>query len=309
MKLITGFLLCFLSFSSLHAQEKLTILLDWFVNPDHAPLLIAQQLGYFQDEGLDVRFIPPSDPNDPPKLLAAKQADIALSYQPNLYLLVSEGLPIARIGTLIDTPLNSLMVLADGPIHTVADLKGKTIGYSVGGFEDIYLTAMLGKNGLKLSDVNLINLNFALSSALLTKKVDAVMGAFRNFELNQMSLMQTKALAFFPEEEGVPLYDELIFIVHKDRIHDERFKKFLNAIQRAVIFILNNPEKSWEIASKAYPDINDALNHLAWMDTIRRFSHNPAGLDWKKYEDFATFLKKYNPSLQLPSMETYIPRL
>ena len=309
MKLTTVFLMCFLSLSSLQAQEKLTVLLDWFINPDHAPLLIAQELGYFKNEGLEVRLIPPSDPNDPPKLLAAKQADIALSYQPNLYLLVAEGLPIARIGTLIDTPLNSLIVLADSSIQTIADLKGKTIGYSVGGFEDIYLTAMLDKYGLKLSDVTLISLNFSLSSALLTKKVDAVIGAFRNFELNQLSLMNIKALAFFPEEEGVPLYDELIFIVHQDRIHDQQFKRFLKAIQRAVIFILNNPEKSWEIARKAYPDINDPLNQLAWMDTLRRFSHNPSLLDWKKYQDFVDFLKKHNPSLQLPAMETYVPRL
>ena len=59
------------------AGEKFVVLLDWFTNPDHAPLYVAQGLGYFTDAGLDVELIAPADPNDPPKLVAAGKADIA----------------------------------------------------------------------------------------------------------------------------------------------------------------------------------------------------------------------------------------
>ena len=63
------------------------------------------------------------------------------------------GLPLTRIGTLISTPLNTVVVLADGPIKSIKDLKGRKVGFSVGGLEDALLGAMLEKAGLKLSDV------------------------------------------------------------------------------------------------------------------------------------------------------------
>src|SRR5690606_19931927 len=109
--------------------DKLTVLLDWFVNPDHAPLVIAKERGMFAAEGLEVELVAPADPSTPPRLVAAGQADIAVSYQPNLHLQVKEGLPLVRIGTLVETPLNSLVVLEDGPVQSIADLKGRTIGF------------------------------------------------------------------------------------------------------------------------------------------------------------------------------------
>ena len=86
------------------ATEKMTVLLDWFVNPDHAPLYVALEKGYFADAGLEVELIAPADPNDPPKLVAAEKADLAVSYQPQLHLQVAEGLPLVRIATLVATP-------------------------------------------------------------------------------------------------------------------------------------------------------------------------------------------------------------
>ncbi len=70
------------------AAEKLTLMLDWFVNPDHAPIIVADAQGYFAAAGLEVEIVAPADPNDPPKLVAAGQADVAISYQPQLHIQV-----------------------------------------------------------------------------------------------------------------------------------------------------------------------------------------------------------------------------
>ena len=212
------------------SAEKLTVLLDWFVNPDHGPLIVAQEKGYFKDARLDVELIAPADPNDPPKMVAAGKADIAVSYQPQLHLQVTQGLPLVRIGTLVATPLNCLVVLKGSPVQSIADLKGKKIGFSVGGFEDALLGAMLAKHNLKLSDVELINVNFSLSPSIISGQVDAVIGAFRNFELNQMDIVGKPGRAFYLEEEGVPSYDELIFVANKDaHSNNPALVKFLQA--------------------------------------------------------------------------------
>lgn len=287
------------------AAEKLTVLLDWFVNPDHGPLVIAQQQGFFEAEGLEVELVAPADPNDPPKLVAAGKADIAVSYQPQLHLQVNEGLPLVRIGTLVATPLNSLVVLRDGPIDGIKQLEGKKIGFSVAGFEDALLVTMLENKGLARDDVELVNVNFALSPALLSGQVDAVIGAFRNFELNQLEIEGSKGKAFYPEEEGVPAYDELIYVAHKDSLDRPELRRFMNAVERATLWILNHRGKAWE-SFKAYArELDDELNARAWKDTVPRFAHSPAALDTGRYDRFAAFLNERGLIGEVPAVGTY----
>ena len=291
------------------AGDRITVLLDWFINPDHAPLVVASARGYFAEADLDVELIAPADPNAPPKLVAAGKAEIAISYQPQLYLQVAGGLPLVRIGTLVGTPLNSLVVLADGPVRSIADLKGRKIGYSVGGFEDALLGAMLAKYGLELGDVVLVNVNFSLSPSLLAGQVDAVIGAFRNFELNQMDIAGRPGRAFFPEEEGVPPYDELILVANRANIGDGRLRRFLDALERGVQYLINHPDESWKLFIAANKTLDDDLNRRAWRDTLPRFALRPAALDSARYERFAAFLKQYGLVKDMPALESYAVEL
>ena len=292
-----------------HANEKLTVLLDWFVNPDHAPLVVAKERGMFEVRGLDVTLVPPSDPSAPPRLVAAGQGDIAISYQPQLHIQVAEGLPVKRIGTIVETPLNSLVMLRDGPVKEIADLKGKKVGFSVGGFEDAVLGAMLRTHGLDLKDVELININFALSQSLITGSVDAVIGAFRNFELNQLDIEKRPGIAFYPEEHGVPVYDELIFIVKAGNETDTRMKPFMEAVEEATLWLTNHPDEALDIFLKAYPDLDNELNRRAWVDTLPRFAKRPRALDRARYNRFADFMKDSGLIESVPPIGDYAVEL
>jgi putative hydroxymethylpyrimidine transport system substrate-binding protein len=291
------------------AADKLTLMLDWFVNPDHAPIIVAQKRGYFADHDLEVEIIAPADPNDPPKLVAAGQADLAISYQPQLHIQVDAGLPLVRVGTLVATPLNSLVVLEGGGIESIADLKGGKIGFSVGGFEDALLGAMLANNGLTLEDVELVNVNFALSPALLSGQVDAVIGAFRNFELNQLDLEGHPGRAFYPEEEGVPAYDELIFIANAANLDDSRLPRFLDAIEAATLYLLNHPDESFSLFIEGRPELDDELNRRAWQDTLPRFALRPAAMDTARYARFAAFLENQGLIKSPPPVGDYAVEL
>ena len=272
------------------ADDKLTLMLDWFVNPDHGPIIVAQEKGFFKDAGLEVEVIAPADPADPPKLVAAGRADLAVSYQPQLHLQVHEGLPLVRIGTLIATPLNCLMVKADSGIETPADLRGKKIGYSVSGVESALINAMLAGAGLTMDDVEMINVNWSLSPALMTGQVDATIGAYRNFELTQMRIEGAEGRCLFVEEQGVPNYDELIFVANPDRLDREVATRFLQAVERGANYIVNHPEDAWTTFSATAPDLRDELNTQAWKDTVPRFAQSPAALDQGRYARFETFL-------------------
>ena len=288
------------------APQKVTLLLDWFVNPVHAAIVIAREKGFFAKAGLDVSLVEPADPSMPPRLVAAGQGDIALTYQPNFYLDVAAGLPLQRIGTSIQTPLNSVMVLKDGPIRSLADLKGKTIGYSVAGYETALLGAMLESAGLKLEDVKLINVNFALTQPLIGGQVDAVVGAYRNVEFFEMQLAGHPGRLFFPEEHGVPPYDESIFVTTLDKSHAPFVKPFLDAVGQAQLYILDYPDEAWATFVKAYPKLDDELNKLAWGATIPRLSADPAATDPARYAAFADFMKRKGVIDHVEPLERYI---
>ena len=289
--------------------EKLTILLDWFLNPDHGPIVVALERGFFAEEGLEVELIEPADPNDPPKLVAAGKAPVAISYQPQLHIQAAAGLPLARIGTLVATPLSTLLVLDESPVRSIADLKGRKVGFSVGGFEDAVLGAMLEKAGLGLNDVTLVNVNFSLSPSLLSGQVDAVIGAYRNFELNQLTIEGRKGRAFFVEEEGVPAYDELIVVANAKRLDDPRLPALLRAIERGVQYTINHPEEAWQSFIAHRPTLDDALNRLAWRDTLPRFALRPAALDRGRYARFAEFLQARRVIDSSPPVESYAVEL
>lgn len=301
--------LILLSVQGAAAAEKLTVLLDWFVNPDHAALIIALEKGFFEKAGLEVELIAPADPSAPPRLVASGQGDIAISYQPQLHVQVGEGLPLVRIGTLAETPLNALVALEEGPVDAIADLKGKTVGFSVGGFEDAVLAAMLKTASLTLDDVKLVNINFSLSPSLITGKVDAVIGAFRNFELNQLDIEGKPGIAFYPEENGVPVYDELILVAKNDRLDDPRLGAFLDAVEEATLWLTNHPQEAWKLFAASKDDLDNELNERAWRDTLPRLAKRPGALDARRYERFARFMKEAGLIEEIPPLENYAVEL
>lgn len=280
----------FMAANPAFAQDKMTLLLDWFINPDHGPIIVAEEKGFFADQNLQVEIVAPADPADPPKLVAAGKAELAVSYQPSQHLQVAEGLPLMRVGTLVATPLNCLLVLEDGPIKTISDLKGKKVGFSVAGVEEALLTAILGRHDLGMSDIELVNVNWSLSPSLMSGQVSAVIGAYRNFELNQMEIEGIAGRCFYVEEEGVPTYDELIYVANKDTMDTDLIRRFLRATELATQYIVNHPDESWNVFKGYSVELDDELNAKAWLDTMARFALRPEALDEGRYVRFEKFL-------------------
>lgn len=278
------------------SPQKLTLILDWFVNPDHATLFVAEEKGFFKEQGLEVVLISPADSNDPPKLVAAKQADLAISYEPDFIDQVEQGLPLITVGTLVDKPLNCLLLLSDGPVKTLADLKNRRIGSSSGGIKALILKTMLQKQGLKLSDIELINVRHNLMQALLARKVDAISGAMRNIEGAQLAAYGHQPLMFLPEASGIPIYSELIFVARKDSLQNSGYRlalsHFLLALQKATAYLKKHPEECWLAFAKKYPALNNDFNHRAWMASLPYFAGHPERISAEEWRAFITFMRQ-----------------
>jgi len=288
--------------------KTLTLMLDWFVNPNHGPIVIAKERGYFEAQGLNIEIQEPADPSMPPKLVAANKVDLAISYQPSLTIDVAAGLPLIRSATLIATPLNTLMVLDNNKINDLSDLKGKKIGIAIAGNEEASIATMLQTVGVNYDEVDIINVGWALSSSLASGRVDAIWGGLRNFETNQLALEGFKAKSFFPEDHGVPIYDELIFVANANSYDKAAIIGFNKAIEQATLYIVNNTQKAWQEFMAYAPDtLNNALNKRAWNDTFMHFSLHPAAVDLKRYDDYAEFMYAQKIIKTLPKAQDYVP--
>lgn len=164
-------------------SQRVDLMLDYLPNADHAGIYAALDRGEFATAGLDVRPRVPSDPSAPLKLLAAGRADLAISYEPELLLARAKGADLVSIGALVQTPLTSLISLRGSKaVHRPAQLEGRRVGTAGIPYQDAYLETILDAAGVDRGRVRSVNVGFNLVPALLTRRVDAVLGMFWNVE-------------------------------------------------------------------------------------------------------------------------------
>lgn len=257
------------------SAERHRLILDWFPNADHVPLFVARDMGFWKKQGLDITLTAPADPNDPLKLVAAGQSSFGINYQPNIIIARSQGLPVRSVGVLVERPLSSLAFLKKSGIRTPADLKGKRIGYSVQELELALLRAITARYGLKPSDYTTVNVNFNLTSSLLTGQVDAVMGAFWNYELAELELEGVPGDYFALEDHGVPDYYELI-VISSDKFiagNAEAARRLVTGLQQAIDYTRAQPDKALEVYFKANPEVRKRLDRRALELVLDYFAH------------------------------------
>lgn len=272
--------------------DELRVVLDWYLSPQHAALLIAKVRGDFERHGLSVTLNVPADPSLPPKLLAAERADLALGRQAQLHMLVDRQLPLVRIASLIATPLSSLVVAADGDIETLADLADKRIGYALEDSLTPMLSGMLAQHSVSLDDLQLEYVNFSPAQALLEGHVDALIAPLRQVLPHHLDEEGLRVRSFTAEAHGIPRHDGLIVMANRDTLASQRseIKRFLNALEDATEWAINYPDAAWQLMTHNYPSVASTINQRAWLDTLRRLALRPSALDAKRYTGLQNYL-------------------
>jgi putative hydroxymethylpyrimidine transport system substrate-binding protein len=225
------------------AQQPLRLMLDYFPNADHAGIYAAKANGDFSRAGLDVQVQTPSDPAAPLKLLAAGKVDLAVSYEPELLLARDKGLKLVAVGALVQKPLTSIMSIGKHAIDDPAELKGKTVGTAGIPYQSAYLKAILARAGVDPSSVKEVNVGFNLVPVMKTKKVDATLGAFWNYEGVQLRLQKEHPKVIRMEKVGVPTYQELVIVARQQDLAKggERVRRFMRALGQGYAAVRSDP--------------------------------------------------------------------
>jgi putative hydroxymethylpyrimidine transport system substrate-binding protein len=268
----------------------LVFMLDWFPNPDHVPLYAAQQEGYFAQAGLRITLQVPANTDDPLKLAAAGRVDVAVNYEPNVIIARAQGLPVRSIGILIGQPLTTIMFLKSSGIRSPKDLVGRQVGFAVTGFADAMVDQVMRTAGASSAGVRMVNVGFDLVPALLSHKVAAVVGAYRNYERVQIELQGQAVAVFEPERYGVPTFYELVLITSDKSLaqHRDALQRFVRAVQRGIAYTLTHPDQAFAAYIRANPKmkLDDELNRKSFQITLPAYarSQTQAGDRWEVFD-------------------------
>jgi putative hydroxymethylpyrimidine transport system substrate-binding protein len=279
------------------ADRQFQLMLDYFPNADHAPIYAAQARGYFKDAGLDLKIRQPSDPSAPIKQVAAGRVDMAVSYEPELLRARSNGLHVISVGALVRGPLTSIISLPKAKIDGPKDLKGKTVGTAGIDYQHAYLQTILEQANVAQGSVKERNVGFNLVPALVSGKVDAILGGFWNYEAIDLKQRGKKPKVIRVGDAGVPGYDELVFVTNADALDRSGplIRRFMSALRRGEMALKRDPAAGVRALVNANRDLDPKLQSASVKATLPYFAP-PAGKpygwqDPKRWADFARWMQ------------------
>ncbi len=280
------------------APIKTTVLLDWFPNPDHIALYLAQKDGDFAAQGLDVTFQAPSNATDALKLVSLGQIPLAISYEPETITAVSQNLDIAAVAALIPTPLNSLIISGKSGITSPSQLSGKTVGTDGDPVSAAIFKVVLSKYNLSLSKTRLVAVNEGLVPAMVSGKVSAIISGYRNVEGIQLASLGVEPHVYPVNTQGVPNYDELVVIANKQKLATDAayrtlVRKFLAGMVKGITAAQDDPAADLAALTPVAKGYSHAVLKQM-VDATAPLLKNPQGAGFMSvsaWQSFANWMK------------------
>ena len=272
-----------------------SLALDWFPWSNHSGLYVAQERGYFEDEGLNVNIYVPGDPSTVLQTVGSGRDDFGISYQPELLIAREQGIEAVSIMAMVQHPLNSVMALVESGIAEPKDLKGKKVGAPGLPSDEALIDTMHKHQGLSIADVEMVNVGFDLVPALISKNVDAIVGAYwvhesisannLGFDLNIMRM----------EENGVPDFYELVVVASEDKIANEPevIEKFVKATTRGYKDAVDDPIEAVAVLKSVKPETDLEIENPGVLLLAPLWATDSGVFGWQeksRWEDFAAWM-------------------
>lgn len=236
--------------------EEVTVILDYVANTNHTGMYVALDQGYYEEEGLKVNIVEPTE-GATASLVAVGKGDFGISYQEDVTVALTSAdpLPIKAIAAVIQHNTSGFAAYADKGIQSPKDFEGKTYAGWGGPGEEAVLRAVMTQAGADFSKLNLVISDGSGFEALKDKvdlmwfyeAWDSVKCALNDFPISYMPVRDL--------DERLDYYTPVI--IAGDQILEEKpemVKKFLAATSRGYEFAMENPKESAEILHTYAPD-------------------------------------------------------
>lgn len=225
---------------------------------------VAQEKGFYAEQGLDVEIKHSAGGGEHTKLLAGKQIQVATQTGASLLkdLTAENPVPFVSLALLTQTGDTELVTLKSSGITDPKQFEGKTVGYKVfPSFEYLGILQAAGVDRSKLQEVSV-----GFDPRVLTEgKVD-VLPVFKSNEPFLLRQLGFEVNEFAPEDYGVESLGQL-WITHRDLLQEdpELFRRFVKASLKGLEDARENPEEAVDIVMKYAP--NENREHMTYMLT------------------------------------------
>ncbi len=273
--------------------QKVTVLLDWFPNTNHTGLYAAKDLGYYEDVGLDVEIIQPSE-GGTAQLIGAGQGDFGVSYQEEVTIARAQDIPVVAIAAVIQHNTSGFAAPADRNITTPVDFEGKTYGGWGSPAEIAMIKALMDKYQADISQVNFINIGSADFFTSMEKDIDfsLIFWGWTGIE----AINKNIELTFIPLNQEIDALDFYtpVLITNEDKIASdpELIKKFMQATSKGYEYAIASPEAAAALLIKNVPELDSELVKASqqylveqYQAEAERWGEMQLGV-WKNYADF-----------------------
>lgn len=260
-------------------MTRLRLGLEWFLNPDHVPFLLAQDRGWFHDADLDVELIEPEAHLDAVAAIEAGEMDAAVTEPLHLVEDRAKGEPCVGFARFLHTN-GGVMARAD--ITRPREMAGCRIQYPGApgpGGPAIVATMVEADGGPAGSEDGFtrVNNSFYHTDALADDKADVATLVFHNFEIVEARHRGLDVRLFALKDWGVPDFCQLVLITHPDKLAAERetFARLVRVLRRGVDAVKQEPEAAREVYfRRTGTDPADALTRAIYDATVPCFTHD-----------------------------------
>ena len=250
--------------------------LEWFLNPDHLPLLIGMEEGWFAEAGIELELIEPEAHMDAMDAIESGDMDVAITEPIHLVEDRAKGQAAVGFARFLHTN-GGVMYLRSSGIERPRDMANARVQYpgAPGPGGKAIVSTMVEADGGEVGELTPVNRGFAHTDALLDGDADVATLAFYNFEVVEARLKGHEADFFALRDWGVPDFCQLVLTTSEERLKSDRatFAALLRVLRRGMDVLHQDPARAREIyfrRTETAPD--DALMSAIFQATVPCFT-------------------------------------
>lgn len=267
-------------------KSRVSLLLNWYTNPYHAPIIVAQQLGFYAQEGIKLAILEPNDPSDVTELVGLGCVDFGVKAMIHTVAARAKGYPVRSIGTLLDEPPTGLIALKSSGIRNFHDIVNKRVGY-IGEFGKKIIDNLAELAGIDPNSYETVRIGMNVTDAICRDIIDTGIG-FVNFQKIELEHLRGQTVFLRIDQLaglGCCCFCSVQFIVPEQTLEKpELIQSFLRATQRGAALTTEQPEEAYECLCQAKPQLRTPLYQKIFMHSLPFFSRNLMNVerDWDK---------------------------
>lgn len=243
-------------------EEKITMVLDWTPNTNHTGLYVAEELGYFQENNLEVSIIQPPD-NGATDLVASGGAEFGIDFQDTLAAAFAGDtpLPVTAVAAVMQHNTSGLISRKEKGITTPSKLQGHTYATWDSPIEQAMLKNVVEQDGGDFSRVNQISTSVEDIVAALHTDIDSVW-IYYGWDGIKCE-MEGLAANYLPFAQMNPVFDYYSPVIIGNNTylkeHPDVAKRFLAAVKKGYEYAVEHPSEAAGILSGAVPELEAEL--------------------------------------------------